>query len=199
MDTSVDHVLTLASAPDALLTLEDVKQHCRVDGTADDVYLTSLIATATAALDGPNGMLGKAIVTQSWSLRRERLLGKERLQIPLLPFQSVTSLKYYDADNAQQTATLSDYIIFGNQERGYIEPVTAWPAMYDRPDAVEMVFVSGYGTKASVPSTIKHACKMLVAHWYEAREAVVMGATPLEVPFTVEALVNLERAGWVKS
>jgi len=40
---------------------------------------------------------------------------------------------------------------------------------------------------------VKHAVRMLVAHWYENRRAVVMGTNPVEVPIAVEALLNSER------
>jgi hypothetical protein len=42
-------------------------------------------------------------------------------------------------------------------------------------------------------SRVKHAVKMLVAHWYENRRAVVTGTITAEVPIAVEALLSSER------
>jgi len=42
-------------------------------------------------------------------------------------------------------------------------------------------------------ANVKHAVKMLVAHWYENRRAVVTGTTPVQVPIAVESLLSVER------
>ena len=52
-------------------------------------------------------------------------------------------------------------------------------------NAFEVAFTAGYGDEASdVPAPIRHALKLLVAHWFEHREPVVVGAAPPEVPAT---------------
>ena len=49
---------------------------------------------------------------------------------------------------------------------------------------------AGYGDEASdVPAPIRHAIKLLVAHWFEQREPVVLGSAPQEVPGTVAGLL----------
>lgn len=193
-----DHVLTLTTPPAALVSTSDAKKHCRVDHSDDDDYIDGLVSAAQSMLDGPNGMVSKAIATQGWTLSQARLMGKTRLPIPVTPFRDVVSLKYYDSDNTQQTADLADFVVFGNEDFGYIEPLTAWPAMHDRPDAIELVFNAGYGTPAEAPQTIIHAAKLMIAHWYENREQVVVGMTPAELPLAVYDMVNVNRIGWVK-
>jgi uncharacterized phiE125 gp8 family phage protein len=193
-----DHVLTLTTPPAALVSTADAKKHCRVDHSDDDDYIDGLVSAAQAMLDGPSGMVGKAIATQGWTLSQARLMGKTRLPIPVTPFRDVVSLKYYDADNTQQTADLADFVVFGNEDFGYIEPLTAWPAMYDRPDAIELVFNAGYGTPAEAPKTIIHAAKLMIGHWYEHREQVLVDMTAAELPLAVYDLVNVNRIGWVR-
>ena len=39
----------------------------------------------------------------------------------------------------------------------------------------------------------KAACLLLIGHWYENRQAVVLGTPPSEVPFTVKALLDIKR------
>jgi len=193
------HVLTLTGAPDPLVSLADIKEHCRVDGTDEDDYLTGLVAAAEAVIDGPNGMVGKAIATQQWTLTKHRLAGNEDLIIPVVPFRDAVSLTYYDADNVQQTADLAnDYTVFGNEDFGFIRPLTSWPVMYDRPDALTLVFHAGFGDVADVPQNLVAAAKLLVAHWYESREPVVIGTITSKLPFSVETLINIHRKGWVK-
>jgi uncharacterized phiE125 gp8 family phage protein len=186
-------------APDVLVTVAEAKVQCHVDGSHEDEYILALAAAAQAAIEGPSGMTGRALLPQTWTLEQGRMSGKARLSIPVAPFRSVTSLKYYDAANVQQTAGMADFVVFANDDAGYIEPRTAWPVMYDRPDALELVFVAGYGSRAEVPQTVVQACLLLIGHWYRHREMVTAGAAPAEVPFTVKDLINMERAGWVRS
>ena len=46
----------------------------------------------------------------------------------------------------------------------------------------------------AVPADLKHAAKMLVAHFYENREASLVGVSAEEVPFGVMDIVNAHRA-----
>ena len=39
----------------------------------------------------------------------------------------------------------------------------------------------------------KAACFLLIGHWYENRQAVVLGTPPSEVPFAVKALLDIRR------
>ena len=57
-------------------------------------------------------------------------------------------------------------------------------------NAFEVDFTDGYGDEADdVPGPIRHALKLLVAHWFERREVVVLGLGPQEVPATVAGLL----------
>lgn len=63
-----------------------------------------------------------------------------------------------------------------------------WPIVRQQLEAVQVTYVAGFGGLYTVPDAIKTAIKMLVAHWYENREAVTPG--PLSpVPMAVEALL----------
>lgn len=46
---------------------------------------------------------------------------------------------------------------------------------------------------APFPAAVEQAVLMLAAHWYEAREAAVIGATANSVPFGVHQLLSPHR------
>jgi fatty-acyl-CoA synthase len=77
------------------VTLTEIKAHCRVDGADSDAVLNALIAAAVSHLDGHTGILGRAMVTQTWRQDFEAFGG--RLRLPLWPVASVTSVTYRDA------------------------------------------------------------------------------------------------------
>tara|TARA_R110000868_G_scaffold291244_1_gene551685 strand:+ start:1224 stop:1796 length:573 start_codon:yes stop_codon:yes gene_type:complete len=190
-------MLTLTTPPSALLTIEQLRDHCRVDGTDSDSALLAYLAAAVAYVDGPYGAVGKAIGAQEWTLSRGRVTGTDRVEIPVLPFVSVVSGSYYDAANASQTLTLADFRTYGGEDVAYIEPLVGntWPAMYDRPDALSLVISAGY---AEPPENVLHALRLLVSHWYENREAVD-GASLKELPLAVFSLLGISRVGWIKA
>ena len=163
------HSLVRTTAPDPLLTLAEAKAHCRVDGSDDDAYIADLVATAEMMLDGPRGEVGKCLATQRWTLKTGRFMAKDRLWLPVFPLISVISGAYFDEENTSQTLVLNDFTVFGNEDWAYIEPLTAWPAMYDRPDALTLVLSCGYGDPIDVPANIRHAAKMLVGYLYDNR------------------------------
>lgn len=48
----------------------------------------------------------------------------------------------------------------------------------------------GIAGQDDVPPVLKEAVLMLAAHWYENREASLIGVTAMDIPFGVIAIVN---------
>lgn len=189
-----DGVLTRTVAPaTGLFTAAEARDWLRVDATDEDTLIEGVITAATMLLDGPYGHVGKALVTQTWTYSRAVLTGRQYLKFPLTPFQSLTSITYFDRDNASQT--LGDILeIFKEEDFAYIRPATdqEWPAMYDRPDAMTVTAVCGFGDVADVPENLIVAAKMLTAHMFEHR-----GDEMHEVPPMIATLVDKDRVGWL--
>jgi len=185
-----------ATAPaTAPISLSEAKLHLRVDGSHEDSLITGLIEAATAHFDG-QGVLGRAMVTQSWVQWVDQNPGWVRLTVG--PFQSLTSVEYYDADNALQTATLTDFEVRLDGDFVIVKPKKdhVWPPAYIRQDAIKITYVAGFGDAATdVPQSIRQAILLTVGHWYEHRIAVDKGAYK-ELPLAVDALIGAERVGW---
>lgn len=173
---------------EALLSLEDAKIQCRVDGSSEDDLITALVAGAEAHLDGYAGVLGRALVTQTWEQKFDSFPADRCLRLPLGNLQAAT-VTYYDGSN--QSRTFTDFTAVSDAIGPMlILPETAtWPTTYDRPDAVTVEWECGYGTVENVPASIIHAVRLLVAHWYDNRVAVTSGAAPSVVPMAVDMLL----------
>ena len=188
--------IELVTAPAALpVTTAEAKAHLRVDHTDEDTLIDGLIAAAVALVDG-RGMLGRAMVTQTWAQWVGNSPGKVLLQMG--PFQELVSVQYYDTDNALQTATLSDFDTRKKGDYVAVQPKTGfnWPSAYMRDDAIKITYAAGYGdTAADVPASVKQAMLLLIGHWYENRLAV-SEVDMKPVPMAVEALIGAERVSW---
>lgn len=168
------------------VSLTEVKAHCRVEGTDSDAVLTALLNAAVDHLDGWTGILGRCMVTQTW---RQDFSGFGCMRLPLWPVASISTVTYYDADNAQQTLSTDVYTLRSDALGAYVDlkPDQSWPGVYARPDAVSVTFIAGQAA-ADVPAALKAAILLLTSHWNENREAVSEGSmSPL--PFGVSALI----------
>lgn len=183
---------TLSAGPTALtfVTLAEAKAHCRIDDADSDGVLTNLINAAESYLDGYSGILGRALVNQTWVQNYDSFC--DRMSLPVGIASSITTMKYYDTSNVQQTLASSVYQLLTDDLGSYVtlKPSQVWPQPYSREDAVEITWVSGYGAAASnVPAAIRAAALLLVGHWYENRENVVIGQTVAELPMAVNSLL----------
>lgn len=188
--------LSLLTAPAAEPLLRDeVKIHLRVDGTSEDTHIDNLIKAWRSQVDGKDGNLNRALITQTWKGYLNRFPSSSRLPIvvPLAPLASVTHIKYYDTNGDLQTWAGSNYILDVVSEPGLIYPAynTSWPSTRDIPNAVEIQFVAGYGAAGTnVPQAIRQAGLLTIGHWYANRESVNVGNIVTEMPQAAKWLLS---------
>ena len=189
-------IMTRVTAPTIEpVTLQEVKDHLRVDGTDDDALISALITAAREHVDGRDGWLGRALCTQTWDCHYDVFPDDGLLYLPVAPVQSVTSVKYIDPDGVQQTFSSANYALGADLDwspRVILGWDKSWPSIRAVPEAVTVRVVAGY---ASVPRPICQALLLLIGHWHEHREAVMEG-TFREVPTTVSALLTPYRRRW---
>jgi len=175
-----------ASAP---VTATEAKANGRIDHDEEDTLITSLIAAATAHAEMLTGL---AFVSQTWELVLDEFPDEE-ITVDLGPITSVTSIKYLDADGAEQTMDAADYVVDTASRSGRISAPDGWPVAQETLNAVRVRFVTGSGA----PDDVKQAIILLTEHWYENRSAATAGVVVTEVPMTVAALLGLHRRMFV--
>ena len=185
-------IVTAAAA--VPVTLTEAKAHLRVDYTTDDTLITTLINVATEYAEK---RLGRALISQTWALYMDEFPAEDTIEIPFSPLQSITHIKYYDTSNVLQTWSSSNYDVDIISEPARVKQSSTgdgYPSTYDRPNAVIITFLTGYGTASTnVPETIRAAIKLLISHFYENREMVVTGqgiAADIKLPTAIESLFN---------
>ena len=174
------------------LTLAEAKAHCRIDISDDDGLLAGYILAARHWIEGQTH---RAMVQRTYDYTIDWCWPTKNcrswIDLPFPPLVSVTSVSYVDTNGATQTLSTSLYTVMTNRPVGAITNAyeQTWPDLRPQVEAITVRFVAGY---ASVPDDLVQAMKMLVAHWYENRETVVIGQAT-EVPMAVEALVSAYR------
>lgn len=206
------YTLTAAPAIEPV-TLGEVLGYLRADSGPEDALLETLVGAARSYVET---LTGRALIEQTWTLRADNwecdpsadegrwglasggyygqgsFTGRV-VTLDRTPLASVTSVKYYPAGGgAQATMSAADYTVDTSSEPGRIvlNESASWPSLASRPDAVEIVFVAGYGdARTDVPAELRLAVEARVNQLYTDR---VMD-TEKKLPSTFDAIITKYR------
>jgi len=187
--------LALTSGPAVEpVSVSEAKAHLRLDGSAEDILVASLIVTSRLHVEAA---LGLALVTQSWLLTFDqwpegREANRGEVRFPLRPIQSVTSVTVRGPGGAPEVVPAGDYLLDGQALRPRLIPRDGrWPPPGQAANGIEIAFVAGIGDAAGdIPQPIRHAVLMLVAHWYEHRDPLEIGSPAAAIPAAVSELLK---------
>lgn len=144
------------------VSVEDTKRHLRVTHSEHDDLVSDLISAAVKEFENRTN---ECLIAQTWDMVLNQAEVVSRILIFKFPVASITSVSYYDADNAGQTTT--DYTLFSNGRPASIRfdcDSDSVPSTYDRDDSMTIRFVGGY---TSLPFDIKQAILARVFRIYE--------------------------------
>ena len=166
----------------------EAKSHLKVDTSADDTYIESIIKAATQLTEEyTNRFFINTVIDQTCSSFAElQTLFKSKVN-------DVQYVKYYDSDNSLQTLTASIYDKMLSYEPSQIQLADNqnFPSITKRNDAVICRYTVGYGSAASdVPEIIKQAILLTIGNFYENRNSVITGKTATELPMNVKWLLD---------
>lgn len=153
------------------ITLEEAKLHLRVDGTEENSLISALI---TAARQKAEEYTRRAFITQTWELALDSASGK--VYLPRPPVQTIDEIMLDG-----EMVAIENYIFLG--ENVFCPKIPLYAA---NPGGLVIRYTSGYGYNATnVPSAIRRAILMLVAHLYEHR-----GDDVVEIPPIIKILLR---------
>lgn len=150
------------------VSLSELRTHARIQNTARDTYLESLIPVARLAVER---YLNRALIQQTWAAWYEsdehgrwawqwRYQYKDGIRLPKGKILSVDAVTIYDTDNAATTIPNAEYYLAGNHL--LFKRVLAPQRMQM---AMRVEFKAGYGTTAdAVPGHMKQAILATAAY-----------------------------------
>lgn len=189
----LEPVRTTAPGVDLIETVQARKQ-CRIDHAEDDELVAALVRAATDYLDGPRGILRTSLMKQSWRDAWSEFPAGDRIRLSAEPLIEIESVQYIAAGaTTWSTLASENYHAYTDSLGVWVELAdgASWPDTATRPEAVRITYAAGFGVEVgAVPANIIHAAKLLVGHFYENREAVLIGVTPAELPMGVAALLG---------
>jgi uncharacterized phiE125 gp8 family phage protein len=171
-------ILVTAEPAEEPITTAEAKSQARIDIADDDTLVASFIVAARLEAES---WLGRRLVTQTidtffdcWPHVAYYTGTRQAIHLPGGPAQSITHIKYYDADGTLTTWDAASYYtdLNGLSPRIALASGYSYPTLQtNRPAAIQVRSVVGYGAASAVPAGIKTAIAMRVADLYEHREA----------------------------
>lgn len=172
------------------ITLAEAKAQMRVTTDAEAGLISGLIFSARDLCERETG---RALMAQTWELSLDNF--SNQMCLGRAPVASITSIKYTDADGAEQTLPSTEYVLDNASNllaRVVIAPNKSWPAIYSGINNVRIRYVAGYATAAAVPQALKQWMLLQISHWYRNRESVSMNGAGGKLDF-VDNLLNAYR------
>jgi uncharacterized phiE125 gp8 family phage protein len=186
--------LALTTPPPFLpVTVEDAKNHLRIDTDDEDSIIRGFIEAATEWVENATD---RQLITASYAFSFAEVPDEE-LELPKSPLVSVDSVTYIDADDEEQTLDPSAYRVTTNTTPGEIVFIDSPDSLADRTDAITVNYTAGYGDPEDVPYLLQMAILQLVGTWYSNREGVT-DQQLREIPFGIERLIGQYRVGGVR-
>ena len=167
-----------------IVSTNDLKTFLRVDHSDEDTLIEALRSAAIEYVQNYcNVQLGD--VTAIMYLDEFR----GTWEIPIGPVRSITSIEYNNTPSTTLTLSTSQYYTDLKRKPARITTISPPTVHPDTSNGVQVTMELGYQI-ANIPDGLIHAIKLLVAHFYENRNIVVVGTTATEVPNLIHSLLN---------
>lgn len=147
------------AAPAALVTAADAKGWAPVLADDSDARVSALLKAAQAAIEPPNGWVGRAFGMQTLEARLCGF-GTCHLPLPFPPVREIVSVHYDDADGEEQDVPLDAVRLIGaGTATAFVRPkgAAAWPHRSAGPESVRVEFKAGYAADDPEVEPVRHA------------------------------------------
>jgi uncharacterized phiE125 gp8 family phage protein len=191
-----------ADAATEPFTTAEAKLWLKITHASDDSIIDAIVKAARMKVESDTG---RALLDQIWALSLDKApSSRQPIILPVAPVSAVTSIKSYDAANAESTMATGDYRLDAHSvpHRVALNESASWPSELRKEGALLVTFTAGYGANAAAVTDkgLLHAIRLLVAHWYFNRAAVEVGAggaVSKEIEQAYDALIHQHKVSWL--
>lgn len=181
------------------VSLSEAKIQCRVESefTEDDAFLTTAIVAAREYFESVSD---RFLINQTVELALPGFPAIRKIELVGGVVSGITSVKYRDEDDAEQTLDSSKYLLNEYAQPNFAELVSGeqWPDTYSRSEAVKVLYQTGYANASAVPQSIKASILLMVSDLYANREATTEAgkASVLQRAYSSLVSINKTFARW---
>ncbi len=180
--------LSLLSPPmNEPIALDDIKSHLRISNSDDDTAIAGLQVAARHALEARSGV---AFLPQQWRFRTKKPASRDII-LPVTPVLSIDEVRLIHADGTQTELDEDAYSIeLGSIGRIHLTnaPTSLLTLNGRSHTRLEIVFTAGYNSNEAIPEELRHAIRLLTAHFFETRESASENRV-FSIPRSIDALL----------
>ncbi len=171
-------------------SVAEAKAFLRVEHGDDDAIIAALIAAARGHVEA---LTRRALLVQRWRFVLDAWPAAGRLDPRMGPLRSVIAARVFDAAGNAHSIDVETFVV--DAAAGIIaSPCWTLPLPGRLAAGIELDVELGYGALAAdVPDTLRHAIRMLVAHWYDNRGLAAIGANVAMLPAGFSAQIAPHR------
>lgn len=179
---------TTVAAVSEPLAVADATEQVKADAgdAADQAYILALTKAARSHVEA---YCGTPLASRTITVKCDAFT--DFSAFPIAPLTSVSSIAYLDGAGANQTLSTDVYEVRtdGLTASIVLKSGQSWPTIQSG-SRITVTAVVGYST---IPESIVHALKLLVADWYDRRSGT--SDKPItETPHAVAALLSNHRS-----
>ncbi|MEN3813325.1 phage head-tail connector protein [Chromobacterium piscinae] len=174
--------------PAAVLTLDEVREQCRIDAdlTDDDTLLQMIeraaVASAEARIGGPLLLAECCETLDAWP-------GLPWLYLDIAGGREVVAIEALQ-HGQRQPLPLDAFHIERGERRLCIKPLKGWPVVDPVPGAIAIVYRAGFAEAGpDVPEDVRQWLRFRVATLYAFREEVSAGSVVALPDSLVDSLI----------
>jgi uncharacterized phiE125 gp8 family phage protein len=168
-------------------TVAEAKDFLRVEHDDDDAVIAALVAAARGHVEA---LTRRALLVQTWRLVLDAWPADGRIDLRMGPLRSVIAARVYDHAGHASSIDVETFVA-DTAADVVASPCWSLPAPGRATAGIELDLELGYGANAAdVPDALRHAVRLLVAHWYENRGLAAIGASVAMLPAGVGTLVG---------
>ncbi len=169
------------------LTLQEVKNHLRIDHEHEDNLLADTLKAARQFVEFSSH---QKCISQTWRQYESRASDSCAVTLQVGPVISIASVTAFDAEGTPTVLSPETYGLFRGEDPSVLQ-FSNLMAQSTASNGFEIDIVAGFGDLGiDVPDTLKRAILLLVAHWYEFRGAVSPQDQPVSLPAGFETLIS---------
>lgn len=172
-----------------MIDVDAAKAWIKKETDDEDALISGLVSAAIATIEAQTG---KNLSVKDFTQELAGFPGCYPYTVKLLrgPVVTIASIDY-DPSDGTDPATVADFRLIEGKNAALLPAYgQMWPLTLDGPGTVRISGTAGYAD-GEAPD-LDQAALMLVAHWYQNREAVsvLSGAAAVEVPLGVQMLIQ---------
>jgi uncharacterized phiE125 gp8 family phage protein len=187
--TEIETFLLQIVAADEPVNLIEAKAQCRMsDDNSEDTFIASLIAPARAYVE----RVSRCLFVEGTRVETFRRWG-DYLEIWRRPITSITSVTYSTSDDPVDDVEYEGFAADFNSFPLRIYPAfggNGFPTLVEG-QTITVTYVAGALAATDEEYLIgKRAILLLIGHWFEFREAALIGQVTDEIAYAVSSLLD---------